>query len=91
MVLDCSLCSYPHYSLFIRLTAAAYETAKVIASKPPVALRSTKAILLHARDHSVPEGLDYVAVWNAAMLQSRDIPGAMQAALSKKKQTYAKL
>ena len=47
--------------------------------------------LLHARDHSVPEGLDYVAVWNAAMLQSRDIPGAMQAALSKKKQTYARL
>lgn len=30
---------------------AALETAKVIASKSPVAVQSTKHILLHSRDH----------------------------------------
>lgn len=33
-------------------TAAAIETAKIIAAKSPIALRGTKALLLHARDHS---------------------------------------
>ncbi|CAO1633186.1 unnamed protein product [Sympodiomycopsis kandeliae] len=73
---------------------AALETALQITSKPPVAIRSTKAILLHSRDHSVPESLDYVSVWNAAMLQSSDIPLAMQNALSKNKKdrlTFPKL
>lgn len=70
---------------------AAHELARKIAEKSPVAVRSTKRILLHARDHSVAEGLDYVATWNAAMLQSGDIPSAMQGALTKKKVTFERL
>ncbi|KAF8318390.1 ClpP/crotonase [Clavulina sp. PMI_390] len=53
--------------------AAALETAKVIAAKSPIAVRGTKHILIHARDHSVQENLDYTAVWNQVMLQSDDI------------------
>ncbi|CAO1615203.1 unnamed protein product [Parajaminaea phylloscopi] len=71
--------------------AAAIETAKVIAAQSPVAVRSTKANLLYSRDHSVPQGLDYVSTWNAAMLQSQDLPAAMAAALNKQKISFAKL
>ena len=60
-----------------RLSAAAIVSAAMMATKAPIALRSTKRLLLHARDHSVDEGLKYTAVWNSAMLQSEDIPVAV--------------
>jgi hypothetical protein len=47
--------------------------------------------MLHARDHSVAEGLDYVSTWNSAMLQSRDIPKAMAGALKKQKIRFSRL
>ncbi|CEH18123.1 related to--dienoyl-coa isomerase precursor [Ceraceosorus bombacis] len=71
--------------------AAAIAIAKDIASKAPIAARGTKDLLLHARDHSVDDGLAYTAAWNAAMLQSEDIPVAMAAVLQKKKPTFEKL
>ena len=49
------------------------KIAKRIAGKPPLALRGVKEMLLHARDHSVADGLDYVATWNSAMLLSTDL------------------
>ncbi|KAG9121864.1 hypothetical protein FRC07_001998, partial [Ceratobasidium sp. 392] len=51
---------------------AALETARIIASKSPIAVVGTKRILLHARDHSVEENLEYTATWNQVMLQSSD-------------------
>ncbi|KAF8321081.1 ClpP/crotonase-like domain-containing protein, partial [Cantharellus anzutake] len=51
---------------------AALATAREIASKSPVAMVGTKHVLLHSRDHAVSENLDYVAVWNAATLQTDD-------------------
>jgi enoyl-CoA hydratase len=35
--------------------------------------------LNYARDHSVPDGLNYIATWNAAMLMSEDLSKAMMA------------
>lgn len=70
---------------------AALETAKTIAEQSPVAVRSTKANLVYSRDHPVPEGLHYIATWNAAMLQSQDLPAAMAVALNKQKVKFAKL
>ncbi|KAG8794536.1 hypothetical protein FRC12_023745 [Ceratobasidium sp. 428] len=52
--------------------AVALDTARVIASKSPIATVGTKRILLHARDHSVEENLEYTATWNQVMLQSTD-------------------
>ncbi|KAJ7452981.1 Delta2-dienoyl-CoA-isomerase [Mycena galericulata] len=54
--------------------------AAVIASKSPVAVAGTKHILNHARDHSVPENLDYTAIWNAAAIHTDDITTSMNAA-----------
>jgi delta(3,5)-delta(2,4)-dienoyl-CoA isomerase len=56
---------------------AAIETASLLAEKSPVALRNTKLLLLHSRDHSVQEGLEFTAAWNAAGLQSEEIPQAV--------------
>ncbi|KAJ6523505.1 Delta2-dienoyl-CoA-isomerase [Mycena vulgaris] len=59
--------------------AAALTLAALIASKSPIAVSGTKRILTHARDHSVPENLEYTAVWNAAALQTDDITESMRA------------
>ncbi|KAI1787635.1 ClpP/crotonase [Ganoderma leucocontextum] len=70
---------------------AALETAALIAEKPPVAVLGTKRLLLHARDHSVAENLEYTAVWNSAMLQTQDIPDAISAMQKKQKPRFGSL
>jgi enoyl-CoA hydratase len=51
--------------------------AAAIAAKSPLAIRGAKEMLNYARDHSVADGLNYVATWNAAMLMSEDLQKAM--------------
>ncbi|KAI8825567.1 ClpP/crotonase-like domain-containing protein [Fimicolochytrium jonesii] len=74
-----------------RLMAEAVKLATLIASKSPIAVLGTKEVLNYSRDHTVAEGLKYVAVWNMAMTQTEDIPIAMQATLSKTKPVFSKL
>ncbi|KAI8884967.1 ClpP/crotonase [Backusella circina FSU 941] len=73
------------------LLAEALKVAKNIASKSPVALVGTKHLLNYSRDHSVAEGLAYTVTWNAAMLNTEDIPLSIQAFVTKKPATYSKL
>ncbi|MBS3996897.1 MAG: crotonase/enoyl-CoA hydratase family protein [Hydrogenophaga sp.] len=54
--------------------------ARTLAAKSPLALRGTKHMLNHARDHRTADGLDHVATWNAAMLYSQDLDEALAAA-----------
>ena len=63
--------------------AAAMEMARTIAGKSPLAIAGTKQVLNHARDHSVADGLDYVATWNAGMLLGSDLMKGAAAALTK--------
>ncbi|KAF8308301.1 ClpP/crotonase [Clavulina sp. PMI_390] len=70
---------------------AAIETAKVIASKSPIAIYGTKHLLLHARDHGVQENLDYTATWNSAMLQTEDLTQAFEAFTKKKRPQFKPL
>lgn len=65
--------------------------ARQIAKKSPIAVLGTKRILVHSRDHSVPESLDYVALWNSVMLQSDDLEVATRAAISKIQPRFSKL
>jgi enoyl-CoA hydratase len=62
------------------LAAGVREIAAAIAAKSPLATRGVKEMLHYARDHSVADGLDHVATWNAAMLLSEDLMTAMAAA-----------
>ncbi|KAG8880370.1 hypothetical protein FRB97_000907 [Tulasnella sp. 331] len=64
--------------------AAAIDTAKLIASKSPIATIGTKHLLLHARDHTVRDSLEYTATWNSLMLQSDDAKDAFAAFTTKK-------
>ncbi len=65
------------------------EIARQIAAKSPIAIRGTKEMIGYARDHRVEDGLEYIATWNAAMLQSADLQTAMMAHMSKKNPEFA--
>lgn len=64
-----------------RAIERALKLALEIAQKSDIAVTGTKAILNHARDHDVQESLRFTAVWNASMVQSRDVSLAMSGAL----------
>ena len=57
--------------------------AASIAAKSPLSIRGTKEMLNYARDHSVADSLNYIATWNAAMLQSKDLVAAMTASMAR--------
>uniref|UniRef100_A0A8C8RVU7 Delta(3,5)-Delta(2,4)-dienoyl-CoA isomerase, mitochondrial n=1 Tax=Pelusios castaneus TaxID=367368 RepID=A0A8C8RVU7_9SAUR len=61
-----------------------FELAADIASKSPVAVQGTKINILYSRDHSVSEGLQYMATWNMSMLQTEDLVKSAQAVMEKK-------
>ena len=55
------------------------------------AAQGTKAACLHARDHSVREGLEFVAHLNAARLRSADLAEATRARFERRAPRFAKL
>ena len=58
---------------------AVLEIAQEIASKSPMAIWGTKQTLNYGRDHSVADGLEYIATWNAAMFDPDDMAEAFMA------------
>ena len=70
------------------LHAGVREIAAAIAAKSPLSIRGVKEMLNYARDHSVVDGLNHVATWNAAMLMSEDLMAAMAAAPQRKPPTF---
>jgi enoyl-CoA hydratase len=71
------------------LHAGVREIALNIASKSPLAVRGCKEMITYARDHSVADGLNYIATWNAAMLMSADLFEAGAAAMQKRPAQFA--
>lgn len=65
--------------------------AEEIATKSPLAVTGTKAVLLKSRDLTVEQGLDYVATWNSGALLSDDLKEAISAHSQKRKPKFAKL
>ena len=64
------------------------KIAEAIAQKSPLSIRGTKHILLHTRDHTVADGLNYMATWNAAMLLSSDLQEAFEAKMLNRAADY---
>ncbi|WNW10469.1 crotonase/enoyl-CoA hydratase family protein [Pseudomonas sp. DTU_2021_1001937_2_SI_NGA_ILE_001] len=62
--------------------------ARQIAEKSPIAVEGSKRMIDYMRDHRVDDGLEYVAIWNAAMLQSADLKQAMLAHMNKHKPVF---
>lgn len=65
--------------------------ADEIASKSPLAVSGTKAVLNHSRDHSISDGLDYVATWNSGQLIGEDLKKATTAALTRETVSFSNL
>lgn len=65
-----------------------HRLAAQIASKSPVAIQGTKQMLDYALEHSLTEGLEHVATWNAAMLQAADLRQALSAQMLKQTASF---
>jgi enoyl-CoA hydratase len=76
------------YSDVETMKAEVLKIAQSIAAKSPLSIRGTKAILNHTRDHSVADGLEYMATWNAAMLLSDDLMEAFQVKMQKREAIF---
>lgn len=61
------------------LHAGVRDLARRIAAKSPQAIRGIKQVLNYSRDHSVTDGLEFVAEWNADHLLSADLNEAIAA------------
>jgi enoyl-CoA hydratase len=59
------------------VVAAALDMARAIALKSPLAIAGIKRSITFARDHSVAEGLEQIATWNAGMLRAEDLMRAL--------------
>jgi enoyl-CoA hydratase len=66
------------------LTGGVTALAAELAAKSPMALRGIKETLNFSRDHTVHDGLAFVAQRNAAMLLSEDLDEALSAYLEKR-------
>jgi enoyl-CoA hydratase len=66
------------------LQAGVMEIARNIAAKSPLAIRGCKEMITYGRDHTVADGLNYIATWNAAMLMSKDLYEAGAANMQKR-------
>jgi enoyl-CoA hydratase len=64
------------------------KIAATIAKKSPLSIRGIKEMVNYSRDHTVADGLNYVATWNAAMLMSDDLTEAMMAARGKREPKF---
>ncbi len=53
--------------------------AREIALKAPLAVAGCKRMITYARDHSTADGLDYIGIWNASMLQREEVVEAISA------------
>lgn len=73
------------------MLAAVIETAREIAEKAPVAIYGTKRMMNYARDHTTEDTLDYIGVWNAAMLQPGTMAEAFAAAREKRPAKFDEL
>lgn len=65
--------------------------AREIASKAPLAVYGTKRMINYARDHSTADGLDYIGIWNASMLQKQEIQEAIKANAEKRAGAFVDL
>jgi enoyl-CoA hydratase len=66
----------------------AFGIAAEIATKSPLGIWGTKELLLHARDHTVADGLRHTIVWQAAMVGSADVKEGVTAFREKRSATY---
>jgi enoyl-CoA hydratase len=73
------------------MMASVMATAREIASKNPVAVSGSKVMINYARDHSIKDGLDYIAVWQTGMLAREHMKEAFASQTEKRPARYPDL
>ena len=73
------------------LVAGVLEIAAEIAAQSPLAVWGTKEMITYGRDHSVADGLNYVATWQTGMFQGFDMMEAFAAQADKRDPEYQDL
>ena len=67
-------------------------TAAEIAAKSPLAVLGSKVMINYARDHSIQDGLDYIATWQAGMYNPGvEMMESFKAKAEKREAVYADL
>ncbi|MFO7963030.1 MAG: crotonase/enoyl-CoA hydratase family protein [Desulfobacterales bacterium] len=65
--------------------------AAEIASKAPLAVYGCKRMINYSRDHTTADGLDYIGIWNASMLQPDEMLEAVMAKREKRPGNFVDL
>lgn len=66
------------------LIAHAFATAREIAEKSPLAVAGSKVMINYARDHTIADGLDYIATWQTGMFAGSHMAEAFKAKMEKR-------
>ena len=73
------------------LVAHALATAREIAEKSPLAVAGSKVMINYARDHTIADGLDYIATWQTGMFSGPHMAEAFTAKVQKRDAVYPDL
>lgn len=73
------------------LLAGVMGKAEEIAARSPLAVWGSKEMLNYARDHTIADGLDYIATWQTGMFQPEDMSEAFAAKREKREANFADL
>jgi enoyl-CoA hydratase len=69
-----------------------FDLAREIAQKSPLAVHGSKVMINYARDHSINDGLDYIATWQAGMFNpTADMMESFKAKQEKRDPVYLDL
>lgn len=79
---------YPDQATMLEAVMA---TAREIAAKAPLAIAGTKMMINYARDHTIAEGLDRIALWQAGMHSRAAMAEAFRAQQDKRAPVYPDL
>lgn len=70
------------------LFGEAQAMAEQIAAHSPLVVQGAKRVMRESADRTVADGLEYVALWNAAFLQSADLAEAVTAYMEGRKPEF---
>src|SRR6185312_10051597 len=69
-----------------------FAVARDIADKAPLAVHGSKVMINYARDHTIADGLDYIATWQAGMYNPEtDMRESFRARQENRKAEFADL
>ncbi len=68
------------------LMEGALKLAAEIADNSPAAVKGTKKILNYMEDHSVEDGLKYVAAWNSAFFNTKEVQEVFMKTMARKQE-----